>query len=44
MRIEVELEDITWDCADCGNTYDLTVQNCPNTILNKALTVKRGKK
>ena len=37
MRIEVDTEDITWECGDCGNTYDFGVQACPNNILDKAL-------
>lgn len=26
----------TWECGDCGNTYESSVQNCPNTQLDKA--------
>jgi len=37
MKIEVDIDDITWQCGDCGNTYDLAVQYCPNNILDRAL-------
>ena len=26
----------TWDCGDCGNTYEASVQHCPNEQLDKA--------
>lgn len=26
----------TWTCGDCGNTYDPTVQHCPNVTLDHA--------
>lgn len=47
MRIEVSTEDITWKCGECGNTYDLGVEFCPNNILDKALLelfIKRSEK
>ena len=25
----------TWQCDDCGNTYTLNVENCPNEILDE---------
>lgn len=29
----------TWDCGDCGNTYEETVTRCPNTRLDQAIVV-----
>jgi hypothetical protein len=40
MKVKVELEDITWECGDCGNTYDITIHNCPNKFVHLA----RGQK
>lgn len=37
MRVFVDVDDITWQCGDCGNIYDLAVNHCPNFILDKAL-------
>ncbi|NDB61202.1 hypothetical protein EB001_22585 [bacterium] len=37
MRVFINVDDITWQCGDCGNVYDLAVNHCPNFILDKAL-------
>ena len=26
----------SWTCGDCGNTYDASVDHCPNTLLDAA--------
>lgn len=28
----------SWECADCGNTYDSSVSSCPNQYLDRAHT------
>lgn len=28
--------EMAWQCGDCNNWYDRSVQNCPNTFLDKA--------
>jgi hypothetical protein len=28
--------DASWECSDCGNTYDSSVKQCPNEYLDKA--------
>lgn len=34
--------EMSWKCGDCGNTYDSSVQYCPNKFLDKAtLKVER---
>lgn len=30
-----------WQCGDCGNFYDATVECCPNRVLDKALVCLR---
>jgi hypothetical protein len=27
----------SWDCGDCGNTYDTSVECCPNKHLDEAI-------
>lgn len=34
MRVEVDIEDITWECGDCGNRYEYGVSYCPNSKLD----------
>jgi hypothetical protein len=29
------LRDAGWVCADCGNTYEATVDECPNRMLDQ---------
>ena len=43
MRVEVDLEDITWICDDCGNRYGYDVPNCPNNLLNSILFFEKMK-
>lgn len=35
IKIEVDLEDVTWECGDCGNRYGPNVFHCPNTLLDQ---------
>lgn len=46
MKIEVEVKDVTWQCVDCGNTYEFTVEHCPNYKLDLWMlkAKKRGDK
>lgn len=34
LKVEVEIEQITWECGDCGNVYGYEVKNCPNQMLD----------
>lgn len=43
MKLEVELEDITWECGDCGNRYDHNVSYCPNSLLDSLIVKDRHK-
>lgn len=36
------LKAASWTCADCGNTYDSTVDGCPNRLLDQAYVDVRG--
>ncbi len=31
------LAELTWECGDCGNIYESSVQYCPNNNLDKAI-------
>jgi len=33
----------SWDCGDCGNTYDISVQYCPNKYLDQAIVNLKSK-
>jgi hypothetical protein len=37
LKVEVEIEQITWVCDDCGNVYGFDVKNCPNNMLDVVL-------
>jgi len=30
------LKDTTWKCFDCGNTYESSVEECPNLLIDEA--------
>jgi hypothetical protein len=30
------VEEMLWECGDCGNKYDAFILSCPNTQLHKA--------
>ena len=30
------LIDTSWTCYDCGNSYTLDIERCPNTLLDQA--------
>jgi hypothetical protein len=30
------IEEILWECGDCGNRYEPLVLSCPNIYLHKA--------
>jgi hypothetical protein len=34
MKIKVDIEDVTWQCGDCGNRYEYRVMYCPNQNLD----------
>jgi uncharacterized OB-fold protein len=37
LKVEVEIEQITWVCGDCGNVYGYDVKDCPNNMLDVVL-------
>jgi hypothetical protein len=46
MKITVDVDDVTWQCADCGNRYEYTIEFCPNRNLDEWMlqTKKKGMK
>ena len=38
---EAAMRETSWECGDCGNTYDYTVTECPNRILDEIAVAKR---
>lgn len=38
---EAGISESSWLCGDCGNTYDYTVVECPNKILDEIGAAKR---
>lgn len=36
------LKAMSWQCGDCGNTYDNSVDRCPNVMLDQAYVNVRG--
>ena len=43
MKLQVEIQDITWECGDCGNRYDYSISGCPNSLLDKLIINNRLK-
>ena len=41
VKVTVELEDVLWECENCGNLYDPQVPECPNRLLDLWLIGKR---
>jgi hypothetical protein len=37
------VQDSGWECGDCGNQYDASVDTCPNRILDEAIAALRSK-
>lgn len=33
------IAEMSWQCGDCKNTYDISVKNCPNTYLDQAIVI-----
>jgi uncharacterized OB-fold protein len=33
---------VSWECGDCGNTYQPSVTSCPNTFIDQAFTDYRA--
>ena len=31
------IAEMSWECGDCKNTYDISVKYCPNTYLDQAI-------
>ena len=44
MILEIDFEDATWRCGDCGNFYQHGVFTCPNNLLHGWLMAARKKK
>ena len=38
----IDLNECTWQCGDCGNTYEYSTLSCPNKALDKLLVSKKG--
>jgi hypothetical protein len=38
---EAGIMETAWVCADCGNTYERGVDECPNHILDELAAQKR---
>lgn len=36
------LEDTSWTCMDCGNTYEPLITECPNRMLDEAKAALRA--
>lgn len=36
------LEETSWTCLDCGNTYDPSITECPNRYLDEAKVALRA--
>lgn len=30
------IEDSSWNCIDCGNAYESSVEECPNRLMDEA--------
>jgi hypothetical protein len=30
------VEEMSWECGDCGNRYDSLISSCVNTLIHKA--------
>lgn len=39
---ESGIREMAWECGDCGNQYDYTVERCPNAILDELAVAKRA--
>jgi hypothetical protein len=37
------MAEVSWTCDDCGNTYESTVYECPNRILDEIGARQRRK-
>jgi len=38
--VEVNLDELIWQCGDCGNTYEYSVKYCVNNLLDKLAVEK----
>lgn len=36
----MNLDELTWQCGDCGNTYEYSVRYCPNNLIDKLSVTK----
>ena len=36
----MNLDELTWQCGDCGNTYEYSVKYCVNNLLDKLIVEK----
>ena len=34
-KILVAVDDVTWQCGDCGNRYEYSIEHCPNRRLDE---------
>ena len=35
--VKIKLDEIHWNCGECGNIYSLDVTTCPNNLFDELI-------